>query len=167
MFGILVFASASAWAVTAGLLITLGLVLRRFFNADEINQWLRETWAFVKLILPWLIGGVFLAGVVKELIPAEMVAGTVGSSNLASNALASVMGTLMYFATLTEVPIVKAFLELGMDKGPALALLLAGPALSLPSMLVIRQVMGNKRAFTYFGLVAVSSTMAGLIFGII
>lgn len=167
MVGILIFASAANWSVTAGLLAALGLILWRFFNLDEIKDWLRETWSFVKLILPWLIGGVFLAGVIKALIPADLITDVVGSNNILSNTLASLFGVLMYFATLTEVPIIKAFLELGMDKGPALALLLAGPALSLPSMLVIRKIMGNKRAFTYIGLVALASTMAGLIFGMI
>lgn len=167
MTGILIFASVANWPVTLVLLGVLGWVLWSFFNVEEIKEWFKETWSFVKLILPWLIGGVFLAGVIKALIPSDLITGVVGSSNLGSNALASVFGALMYFATLTEVPIIKAFLELGMDKGPALALLLAGPALSLPSMLVIRKIMGNKRAFTYVGLVAVSSTMAGLIFGII
>jgi uncharacterized membrane protein YraQ (UPF0718 family) len=167
MTGILIFASAANWPVTIALLAGLGWVLWRFFSLDEIKQWLKETWSFVKLIFPWLIGGVFLAGVIKTIIPADIITEVVGSSNIGSNALASVFGALMYFATLTEVPIIKAFLELGMDKGPALALLLAGPALSLPSMLVIRKIMGNKRAFTYFGLVAVSATLAGLIFGMI
>ncbi|MGI2336283.1 MAG: permease [Dehalogenimonas sp.] len=165
MVGVLIFASAANWPITVILLFALGLILWRYFNLDEIKQWFQETWAFVKLIFPWLIGGVFLAGVIKAVIPADLITGVVGSSNILSNALASVFGALMYFATLTEVPIIKAFLELGMDKGPALALLLAGPALSLPSMLVIRKIMGNKRAFTYIGLVAVSSTLAGLIFG--
>ncbi|MEN8615069.1 permease [Dehalogenimonas sp. THU2] len=165
LVGILIFASAANWPVTILLLVALGLVLRRYFNLDEIKHWLRETWAFVKLIFPWLIGGVFLAGVIRTIIPADLITGAVGESNLSSNILASVFGALMYFATLTEVPILKAFLELGMDKGPALALLLAGPALSLPSMLVIRKIMGNKRAFTYVGLVVVSSTLAGMIFG--
>ncbi|KTB48034.1 permease [Dehalogenimonas alkenigignens] len=167
LVGILIFASTANWPATVILLATLGVVLWRFFNVDEIKHWLRETWAFVKLIFPWLIGGVFLAGVIKEVIPADIITGAVGSSNIISNALASVFGALMYFATLTEVPILKAFLELGMDKGPALALLLAGPALSLPSMLVIRKIMGNKRAFTYICLVVVSSTLAGLIFGML
>ncbi len=167
LVGILIFASAANWLLAVAFLAALGLTLWRFFNLDEIKLWLKETLAFVKLIFPWLIGGVFLAGVIREIIPADIITGAVGESNLASNALASVFGALMYFATLTEVPIIKAFLELGMDKGPALALLLAGPALSLPSMLVIRKIMGNKRAFTYIGLVVVSSTLAGLIFGML
>jgi uncharacterized membrane protein YraQ (UPF0718 family) len=167
LVGILIFASAANWPLAVVFLAALGLTLWRFFNLDEIKHWLRETRAFVKLIFPWLIGGVFLAGVIREIIPADIIAGAVGESNLASNALTSVFGALMYFATLTEVPIVKAFVDLGMDKGPALALLLAGPALSLPSMLVIRKIMGNKRAFTYIGLVVVSSTLAGLIFGML
>ncbi|TFG45348.1 MAG: permease [Dehalococcoidia bacterium] len=167
MVGILIFASAANWPVTIVFLAVLGITLWRFFNIDEIKHWLKESGAFVKLIFPWLIGGVFLAGVIKAVIPADIIVSAVGESNLGSNALASVFGALMYFATLTEVPIIKAFLELGMDKGPALALLLAGPALSLPSMLVIRKVMGNKRAFTFFGLVIITSTLAGWIFGLI
>jgi uncharacterized membrane protein YraQ (UPF0718 family) len=165
LVGILIFASAANWPLTIILLALLGFVLWRFFNTAEIKNWLAETWRFVKLILPWLIGGVFIAGVIRVLIPDDFISQAVGNNSLGANAIASVSGAFMYFATLTEVPIVKAFLELGMDKGPALALLLAGPALSLPSMLVIRKIMGNKRAFTYIGLVAVSSTLAGLIFG--
>ena len=167
MVGILIFASAANWPLTIILLAVLGLVLWRFYSGEEIKHWLVETWRFVKLILPWLIGGVFLAGVIKVIIPGEIITQAVGSNSLGSNAIASVTGALMYFATLTEVPIVKAFLDLGINNGPALALLLAGPALSLPSMLVIRKIMGNKRAFAYIGLVVVSSTVAGLIFGMI
>jgi uncharacterized protein len=165
LVGILIFASAANWSLAIITIVALILVLWRYFSSEDIRHWLRETWGFVKLILPWLIGGVFIAGVIKELIPADIISSAVGESNLGSNALASVFGALMYFATLTEVPIIKAFLELGMDKGPALALLLAGPAMSLPSMLVIRKIMGNRRAFTYIGMVVVSSTIAGLIFG--
>ena len=167
LMGILIFASAANWPLTIILLALLGFILWRYFSRAETRQWLVETWRFVKLIFPWLIGGVFLAGVIKTIIPADFISQAVGNNSLGANAIASVTGSLMYFATLTEVPIIKTFLELGMDKGPALALLLAGPALSLPSMLVVRKIMGNKRAFTYFGLVAVSSTIAGLIFGMI
>ena len=167
LVGILIFASAANWPLAATFLALLGFALWRFFDRKEIKHWLVETWRFVKLIFPWLIGGVFLAGVIKAIIPADVITQAVGSNSLGSNAIASVTGTLMYFATLTEVPIIKAFLELGMGNGPALALLLAGPALSLPSILVIRKIMGNKRAFAYVGLVVISSTLAGLIFGII
>ncbi len=121
---------------------------------------------FTRLIAPWLIGGVFIAGVLRVLIPDSIITGWVGGNSIWANSLASFAGALMYFATLTEVPIIKAFMDLGMGKGPALALLLAGPALSLPSMLVLRNIMGTKKTLVYVGLVVVLATFTGYVFGI-
>ncbi|AII61056.1 permease [Dehalococcoides mccartyi] len=166
LVAILIFASAKNIPVFLLALLVLLFSLWRFFKMAQIKEWLSETWRFVKLIFPWLIGGIFIAGVLKTLIPAEFITTYVGSNNPVSNLIASLSGALLYFATLTEVPIVKAFMDLGMAKGPALALLLAGPAVSLPSFLVIRKILGNTKALTYIGLVILSSSMAGFIFGI-
>jgi uncharacterized membrane protein YraQ (UPF0718 family) len=125
-----------------------------------------ETGRFVRLVVPWLLVGVFVAGILKVAIPEQWIANVVGGNGLLANFIASFFGALMYFATLTEVPIVRAFLDLGMGKGPALALLLAGPALSLPSMLVIRTIMGTKKALTYIALVVIMATVTGWIFGL-
>ena len=126
----------------------------------------RDT-AFYRLIIPWLLVGVFAAGILTVIIPQSIVTQYVGGNSLLANFIASFFGALMYFATLTEVPVVKAFMELGMGKGPALALLLAGPSLSLPSMLVLRKIMGTQKMLVYVGLVVVMSTITGYIFGLI
>ena len=167
LVGILVFAASKNWIVTGILLAALAIILWRWFTAGELKQWMVETGRFVRLVLPWLLVGVFAAGILKVVIPESAVAGVVGGNSLLANFIASFFGALMYFATLTEVPIVKAFIDLGMGKGPALALLLAGPALSLPSMLVINSIMGTKKALTYIALVVVMATITGYIFGLI
>lgn len=152
-------------AVLGGLLAALGLVLAVWFTREEVVEWLRETFTLGRLIVPVLLVGVFLAGALKAVVPDAWVAAAVGGNSLQANLLASVVGALMYFSTLTEVPLVKALLDMGMGKGPALALLLAGPALSLPNMLVIRNILGTKKALTYIGLVVVAATTTGMVFG--
>ncbi len=135
------------------------------------REWWAQTWGYAKLITPLLLGGVFVAGVLlggpggRGLIPPEWIAGLVGGNGLSANLGASVVGAFMYFATLTEVPILEGLLGAGMGKGPALALLLAGPALSLPNMLVIRSVIGTKKTATYVLIVIVGSMIAGSLFG--
>jgi uncharacterized membrane protein YraQ (UPF0718 family) len=162
---VLVFGAPGLW-VPAGIALAFTLATLVFlYNRAEVVEWLRATWSFVWLILPWLLGGVFFAGVIKYLIPDEWVAGLVGGNGLWANLAASVFGTFMYFATLTEVPIVRAFADMGMAGGPTLTLLLAGPALSLPSILAVRSVMGTARTLVYVALVVVMSTAAGLIYG--
>ncbi|MDM7999772.1 MAG: permease [Dehalococcoidia bacterium] len=128
---------------------------------------MKETLHLVRLILPWLLVGVFAAGILKYAIPESVVTDWVGGNSILANFIASFLGALMYFATLTEVPIIRAFMDLGMGKGPALALLLAGPALSLPSMLVLRNIMGTKKTLTYVAIVVVMATVCGYIFGLI
>lgn len=167
LVGILVFASFKQWLATGILLAALAVILWRWFTRGELKQWMNETWRFVCLVIPWLLVGVFAAGILKVAIPDEWISGIVGGNSLLANFIASLFGALMYFATLTEVPIVKAFLDMGMGKGPSLALLLAGPALSLPSMLVIRSIMGTKKALTFIVLVVVMATITGYIFGVI
>ena len=167
LVGILVFSASTNWIVTSVLLVGLGFMLRRWFTRAELGMWMKETLRFVRLIVPWLLGGVFIAGVITTFVPQDVVANWVGSNSLFANFIASFLGALMYFATLTEVPIVSAFMDLGMGKGPTLALLLAGPALSLPNMLVIRSIMGARKTLTYIALVVIFATITGYVFGFI
>jgi len=167
LVGILVFAASKNWIVTGVLLVALAFILWRWFTRTELGIWMKETLRFVRLIVPWLLGGVFVAGIITTFVPQEAVANYVGGNSLFANFIASFLGALMYFATLTEVPIVSAFMDLGMGKGPTLALLLAGPALSLPNMLVIRSIMGTKKTLTYIALVVIFATITGYIFGFI
>jgi uncharacterized membrane protein YraQ (UPF0718 family) len=150
----------------AGLMAAAVLImLRRWFERDEIREWLGNTWDFAKLLVPLLFGGVFIVGFVSVLLPEKQVAQLVGDNSIRANLVASVVGTFWYFATLTEIPITQALMGLGMHKGPALALLLAGPAMSLPNILVIRKVMGNAKTVVFIVLVVVMSTLVGIFFG--
>jgi len=140
-------------------------------DTEESANWLQATWGFAKQITPLLFWGVLVAGLLlgrpgtEGLIPSEWVSSLVGGNSISANFCASFLGAFMYFATLTEVPIVQGLIGNGMGKGPALALLLAGPALSLPSMLVIRSIMGTKKTVVFVGLVVVMATISGLVFG--
>src|SRR5512147_526546 len=135
------------------------------------QEWFEQTWGFAKLILPLLLLGVLAAGFLlgqpgqEGLLPSAWVAAAVGGNSLASNAFAAIAGAFMYFATLTEIPITQALIGAGMGKGPALALLLAGPALSLPSMLVIRGFLGTQKTLVYVSLVVVMATITGMVYG--
>lgn len=137
----------------------------KWFERHELRLWMANTWEFTKLLVPLLFGGVFAVGFIAELLPPDRVAAWVGRNDLSSTLVASVVGCLFYFATLTEVPILQALIQRGMAEGPALALLLAGPALSLPSILVIRTVLGDKKTFTFVFLVVAMATITGLIYG--
>ncbi|MHC4911396.1 MAG: permease [Planctomycetota bacterium] len=137
----------------------------RWFERDELSQWMSNTWQFTKLLVPLLYGGVFIVGFVSVLLPEKQVAQWVGDNSLRANLVASVIGTFWYFATLTEIPITQALMKLGMHNGPVLALLLAGPALSLPNILVIRKVMGNSKTIVFILLVVMMSTIVGMFFG--
>ncbi|MGQ9647050.1 MAG: permease [Thermodesulfobacteriota bacterium] len=165
LVGILVFASMKNWELTGISFIVLFAAMKKWYDKEDLKMWLLATWKFFKLITPWLLLGVFVAGMIKTLIPENLIRVWLGGNSPQSNLIAAVFGALMYFATLTEVPIVKAFLDMGMGKGPALALLLAGPALSLPSMIVIARVMGWKKALTYIALVLIMATITGMGFG--
>ncbi|HEU4365735.1 MAG TPA: permease [Candidatus Krumholzibacteria bacterium] len=159
------------WAISGVFLAGVAVAAGRWFARDELGEWIGATWGFAKQILPLLLAGVLLAGLLlgrpghEGLIPSRWVAGLVGGNGLFANFFAAIAGAFMYFATLTEVPILQGLIGAGMGKGPALALLLAGPALSLPSMLVIRSVLGTKKTLIYVTLVVVLSTAAGLIYG--
>ncbi len=167
LVAILIFAASKNWIATGVFLVVLAIILWRWFTRGEIVLWLKETLHFTRLIIPWLLVGVFVAGILKVVIPESVVTAYVGGNSIFANFIASFLGALMYFATLTEVPVIKAFMDLGMGKGPALALLLAGPALSLPSMIVLGRIMGIKKMLTYVALVVVMATITGYIFGLI
>jgi uncharacterized membrane protein YraQ (UPF0718 family) len=151
----------------------IGLSTITSTSKDETGEWFASTWGFAKQILPLLFGGVLVAGLLLGspesaeggLIPGRWVAKLVGGNSLWANLFASVVGAFMYFATLTEVPILQGLIANGMGQGPALALLLAGPALSLPNMLVIRSVMGTKKTVVFVGLVVVMATISGILYG--
>jgi uncharacterized membrane protein YraQ (UPF0718 family) len=152
-------------------LIILGFMLKAWFVKDERMTWVQSTWGFMKQIFPLLGAGVLVAGFMlgrpghSALIPEHYIQSLVGGNSVWANLFASVSGALMYFATLTEVPILQGLLGSGMGKGPALALLLAGPALSLPNMLVIGGVMGVKKTATFCSIVVILSTAAGMTYG--
>lgn len=165
LVGILIFGAAGKWIITAILLVGLILVLYRWFKKEEIKEWLHQTWCLFKTIFPILIAGVFIAGIVRALLPQPVVESWLGGNELRPTFIASLFGALMYFSTLTEVPIIRALMDLGMGKGPALSLLLAGPALSLPNMIVIAKVMGIKKTAVYIILVVIMATISGMIFG--
>ncbi|MEK6201975.1 MAG: permease [Desulfobulbaceae bacterium] len=149
----------------------IGLSLLISTREDETGEWFRETWGFAKQILPLLLFGVLIAGILlgrpgnEGLIPSEWVSRAVGGNSLMANFAASFAGAFMYFATLTEVPILQGLIGNGMGKGPALALLLAGPALSLPNMLVIRSIMGTRKTVVFVSLVVMMATISGVLFG--
>ena len=160
------------WYLAGISLVTVLWTTFRWFDSEERTDWLDSTWFFAKQVFPLLIGGVLVAGFLTGragtdagIIPDSWITGLVGGNSLQSNLIASVAGAFMYFATLTEVPILQGLIGSGMGKGPALALLLAGPALSLPSMIVIRQVMGTVKMVTYVSLVIVMATITGMAYG--
>ena len=162
---------ASKWYISAGLLIILGFMLKGWFVKEERITWVQSTWGFMKQIFPLLAAGVLVAGFMlgrpghPALIPEHYIQSLVGGNSLWANLFASVSGALMYFATLTEVPILQGLIGAGMGKGPALSLLLAGPALSLPNMLVIGGVMGVKKTAVFCVIIVILSTIAGMAYG--
>ena len=155
-------------AFTAGV---LGLAVVTARDRGELGAWFASSWGYAKQILPLLLGGVLVAGLLlgrpghEGLIPSGWVAGAVGGNGVGATLFAAVAGALMYFATLTEVPILQGLIGAGMGAGPSLALLLAGPALSLPNMIVIASVIGWRKTSVYVGLVVAMATVTGLIYG--
>jgi uncharacterized membrane protein YraQ (UPF0718 family) len=155
------------WYLAGILLLAIIAMVSSWFSRDEISQWMEASWDFAKLLVPLLFGGVFVVGFLSVFIPEQQVASLVGDNSLFSNFFASVVGAVFYFATLTEVPITEVLMKLGMVKGPALALLLAGPAVSLPNLLVIRKIMGTQKTLVFTGFVVVMATITGMSFGYI
>ncbi len=185
-FGLSWIRIASVAVITAGLALIfpdqhilvfaagiVGLSVITATAKGEPGEWFEQTWGFTKQIMPLLFFGVLAAGALlgrpghEGLIPSSWIAAAVGGNSLGANLFASVVGAFMYFATLTEIPILQGLIGNGMGKGPALALLLAGPALSLPNMLVIRSVMGMKKTMVFVALVIVMATVTGMIYGAI
>lgn len=162
---------SAKWYLTVALIIVLAVMLKKWFVKEELKGWVEATWGFSKQILPLLLGGVLVAGFLlgrpghPALIPEKYIQALVGGNSLWANFFASIVGALMYFATLTEVPILQGLIGAGMGQGPALALLLAGPALSLPSMIAIASIMGIKKTAVYCSIVVVLSTIAGMGYG--
>ncbi len=149
------------------LIVAIGAIAVRNFEQYEIAEWLWETWKFIKQIFPLLIFGVFIAGMVRVILPQELVQSLAGENTLPANFIAVLFGVVLYFPTLVEVPIARMFLDLGMHRGPLLAYLLADPELSIQSILVTGRILGRKKTVAYVALVSVFSTLAGYIFGYI
>jgi uncharacterized membrane protein YraQ (UPF0718 family) len=164
----LVFPTAPMIAFAAGI---IGLAVITGTSGGEMGEWFDTTWGFTKQITPLLLFGVLISGALlgrpgnEGLVPSIWISNSVGGNSLASNFIAAIVGAFMYFATLTEIPILQGLIGSGMGKGPALALLLAGPALSLPSMLVLNSIMGTKKTVVYCSLVVVMATLTGMLFG--
>jgi hypothetical protein len=150
---------------------TAGLIIIAATSKNETTDWLESSWGFAKQITPLLFYGVLAAGLClgrpghEGLIPSSWIQNLVGGNSVSANLFASIVGAFMYFATLTEVPILQGLMGNGMGKGPALALLLSGPALSLPNMLVIRSVLGIKKTFVFVLLVITMAASSGIIYG--
>jgi uncharacterized protein len=157
--------SQTKFYIAGAVLLLILLMLWRWFQRDEIHEWMHHTWEFTKLLAPLLYGGVLAVGFVSALIPPQYVASLVGDNSLAANFTAALIGAFWYFATLTEIPILQALMRMGMNQGPALALLLAGPALSLPNMIVIGRVMGWKKTAVFVTIIVIVSTGVGLGYG--
>lgn len=152
--------------VEAVLIVGVAVVVVRGLEKQELQTWLWETWRFVKQIFPLLIVGVFIAGMVKVVIPGQWIQTLAGQNTIWANLVGVLFGVFMYFPTLVEVPIARMFLDLGMHRGPLLAYLLADPELSIQSIMVTSSILGRKRTITYVSLVTIFSTLAGYIFGL-
>ena len=151
----------------AVLLVALILVIWKTLSRDEFQSWMKETWFFVRTIVPWLLIGVFAAGMLRVVIPVDFVKQYFGSTSVTATLGAVLFGVVAYFPTLVEVPMARLFLDVGVGYGPLLSYLLADPVISLPSILVIRPMIGNKRLIWYIALIIVCCTAAGLIYGFI
>ncbi|MBN1854265.1 MAG: permease [Pirellulales bacterium] len=154
------------WYLAAAMGVLVVVMSLVWLDKPDFMEWMGNTWTFSKLLIPLLFGGVFIVGFLGALLPEKQVAAFVGDNSFLSNFIASVVGCAFYFATLTEIPILEALMKNGMSSGPALALLLAGPALSIPSILVIRSVIGNAKTTVFVALVVIMATIAGMGYGI-
>ena len=151
--------------IWGGLTALTALYALRAFSRDELVQWMQETWWFVRLIFPLLLAGVFLVGIIGYLLPEEWIREWLGGNSLTSSFLATLIGAVSYFATMTEAPFVDTLMNKGMGKGPALALLLTGPGLSLPNWLAIARIFGIKKALIYVPTIMILGTVVGWFFG--
>lgn len=171
LFAILIFGASKLGSeikipMLTTLIIILLLQLKYRLKREEIKSWLTETYRFFKTIFPLLLTGIFIAGMLGSIFPKNYLVNYVGRNNILTNLLAVLFGVFMYFPTLVEVPMAKMFLGLGMAKGPLLAYLLADPVISLPSIIVVRKIMGTKRTLVYIVLITLFCTLSGLIYGL-
>jgi len=153
------------WYLAGAMGLLVVVMSLMWLSREEFTQWMANTWSFTKMLVPLLFGGVLIVGFLGPLIPEKTVGRLVGDNSFLSNLIASVVGCAFYFATLTEIPILETLMKHGMASGPALALLLAGPALSIPSILVIRSVLGNTKTVVFVALVVIMATVAGMLYG--
>ena len=164
IFGLAIDPSLKATLLILLILIIAGIAIFKF-RKEHTMEWFRETWNLTKKIMPYLFIGVFIAGMIETLVPQEIVIALVGKNTIISNVIASTFGAFMYFATLTEIPIIQKLMVLGMGRGPALTLFLTGNALSLPSMIVLFKIMGSKQASAYILTIVALSAVGGWLFG--
>jgi uncharacterized membrane protein YraQ (UPF0718 family) len=155
------------FSTVAALVAITVAITKKFFTKDEVNDWMNESWGFAKKIAPLLLAGVFVSGMVKVLLPHEFVTKYMGSNSISNIVTPVIFGVLVYFPTLVEVPMAKAFIDLGMAKGPLLAYLLSDPVLSLPSILVVSKIMGTKRTVAYVTLIIFFTVSGGYLFGLL
>ena len=153
------------WGITGVFLLVLLYLVFFKYRKEDNEEWVTETWDLTKKILPYLFVGIFAAGIIEVVVPDSWIQISVGKNTILGNVVASVSGALMYFATLTEVPIIQTLMKMSMAKGPALTLFLTGNSLSIPSMLVLFKLMGRTKALTYIVLICSFSIVSGLIFG--
>lgn len=151
--------------VWGALTMLTGIYAWRTYNREEILRWMEETWWFVRLIMPLLLVGVFIVGIIGFLLPEELIRNWLGGNGIIATFLATILGAFTYFATMTEAPFVHTLMQKGMGEGPALALLLTGPGLSLPNWLAIARVFGVKKALVYVPTIIVLGTMMGWLYG--
>jgi hypothetical protein len=152
------------WAIG---LVVVAAYAWKAIEIDRIKAWMRETWWFVRIIFPLLLGGVFIVGIIGALLPPEWIQTWLGGAGLRQSFIATMIGAITYFATMTEAPFVHTLMNLGMGKGPALALLLTGPGISLPNWLAIAKVFGVKKALVYVPTIIVLGTLVGWVAGFI
>lgn len=164
IFGLSIEPMVKASLIVFSVLGIAGMVFFRF-RKDHTIEWFRETWELTKKITPYLFVGIFIAGMIETVVPQEVITKLVGRNTILSNAIASTFGAFMYFATLTEVPIIQKLMGLGMERGPALTLFLTGNALSLPSMIVLFSILGKRQALAYILTIMILSVPAGWLFG--
>ncbi len=167
LLAIMIFTTDRDYLISLILFGLLVVFLPFYFTKDDMIEWAKSTWQYIRSILPWLVVGSLGAGLVSILLPDVIVSEYVGGNSLFSCFIASVVGSLLYFCSLAQVPFIRALMDLGMGRGPALAIELTGAAISLPSMIVLFRVMGAKRTLTYIGLVVVFATIAAYIFGLV
>jgi len=155
------------YGLTLALIVLVAAIGKRHFSNEELGAWMSETWGFTKSIFPLLLAGVFFSGIISVILPSDLVVSYVGGNDLLAMIIPVVFGIFVYFPTLVEVPMAKTFLELGMSQGALLAYLLADPVVSLPSILVVRKIMGTKQTLVYVAMIFVLCVSAGMLYGAI